>query len=104
MIKVYLASCPNGECTEEMTRDRILGNPIYNYQLLKRTTVYWANVEKAIGGVDHKATLTKMRKLKAKQRIMPTEEDLKAAAKSLTRLQDIYRLSPEQLILGNLGE
>ena len=41
-----------------MTRERIIGNHIYNYQLLKRITVYWDNVEQAIGKVDKKGTLT----------------------------------------------
>ena len=86
-----------------MTTERIIGNPIYNYQLLKRVTVYWANVEKAIGKVDNKGTLTRIKKLKTKQKKMPTEEDLKAAAKALNKLQDMYNIEPENLVAGNIG-
>ena len=102
-VQVYHSSCPEGECTEEMHTERIIGNPIYNYQLLKRVTVYWSNVEKAIGKVDNKATLARIKKLKTKQKKMPTEDDLKAAAKALNKLQDMYSIKPEQLVLGNIG-
>ena len=34
---------------------------------------------------------------------MPTEEDLKAAAKALNKLQDMYNIEPENLVAGNIG-
>ena len=37
---------------------------MYNYQLLKRVTVYWANVEKAVGRVDGEGVLARIRKIK----------------------------------------
>ena len=86
-----------------MTRERIIGNPIYNYQLLKRITVYWNNVEQAIGKVDRKGTLARMKKLKGRHGKLPTEEDLKGAAKAINKLQDVYKLDPSQLVMGNIG-
>ena len=86
-----------------MTTERIIGNPIYNYQLLKRITVYWSNVEQAIGKVDKKGTLARMKKLKSKHRKLPTEEDLKAAAKAINKLQDVYSIEPDKLVMGNIG-
>ena len=86
-----------------MTTERIIGNPIYNYQLLKRVTVYWSNVEKAIGKVDNKGTLARMKKLKSKHKKMPTEDDLKAAAKAINKLQDVYNIESEKLVLGDIG-
>ena len=86
-----------------MTRERIIGNPIYNYQLLKRITVYWDNVEQAIGKVDKKGTLTRMKKLKSRHGKLPTEDDLKTAAKAINKLQDVYSLAPDQLVMGNIG-
>ena len=65
--------------------------------------MYWANVEKAIGKVDNKGTLARIKKLKTKQKKMPTEEDLKAAAKALNKLQDMYNIEPENLVAGNIG-
>ena len=100
---MYSSSCPEGECTEEMTIERIIGNPIYNYQLLKRITVYWDNVEQAIGKVDKKGTLTRMKKLKSQHGKLPTEDDLKSAAKAMNKLQDVYSLSPSQLVTGIIG-
>jgi len=102
--EVYSSSCPEGECTEEMTRERIIGNPIYNYQLLKRITVYWNNVEQAIEKVDRKGTLTRMKKLRSRHGKLPTEEDLKGAAKAINKLQDVYNLDPTKLVTGNIGE
>jgi len=104
VTEVYSSSCPEGECTEEMTTERIIGNPIYNYQLLKRITVYWSNVEQAIGKVDKKGTLARMKKLKSKHRKLPTEEDLKAAAKAINKLQDVYSIEPDKLVMGNIGD
>ena len=100
---MYTSSCPEGESTEEMTTERIIGNPIYNYQLLKRITVYWGNVERAIGKVDKKGTLTRMKKLKSRHGKLPTEDDLKSAAKAMNKLQDVYSLAPDQLVVGNIG-
>jgi hypothetical protein len=33
-------------------RERILGNPVYNYQLLKRLIVYYKKVESAVEKTD----------------------------------------------------
>jgi hypothetical protein len=33
-------------------RERILGNPLYNYQLLKRLIVYYKKVENAVEKTD----------------------------------------------------
>jgi hypothetical protein len=102
-VQVYNSSCPEGECTEEMTTERIIGNPIYNYQLLKRITVYWSNVEQAIGKVDKKGTLTRIKKLKSRHGKLPTQDDLKAAAKAINKLQDVYNLESNKLVTGNIG-
>ena len=87
-----------------MTVERILSNPIYNYQLLKRVTVYWSNVEKSIQKIDHKGTLARLRKIKSKHGKLPTEDDLKAAGKALNRLQDVYSLEPRNMVQGIIGQ
>ena len=84
-------------------RERIVGNPIYNYQLLKRITVFWDNVEQAIGKVDRKGTLARIKKLKGKHGKLPTEEDVKGAAKAHNKLQEVYKLDSSQLVIGNIG-
>jgi hypothetical protein len=61
---VYGRACPGGQCSEQAVEEHVLGNPIHNYQLLKRVTVYWANVEKAISKVDREAVLAAIRKIK----------------------------------------
>ena len=42
------------KCDAQTLADRIVGNPIYNYQLLKRLVVYWKNMETVIKKVDAK--------------------------------------------------
>ena len=99
---VYGAACKGGECSESQLHEKVLGNPIYNYQLLKRVTVYWANVEKAIDKVEREAMLTKVRKIKRRSANLPSEADLQEAARTLTRLADVYSLDPEDLAAGSL--
>lgn len=98
--QVY-GGCPGGACDEETMMERVLGNPIYNYQLLKRVTVYWANVEKAISKVDREDALSRIKKIKRweqvksqhtlarRNRELPTESDLQSAARSLTYLAEV---------------
>ena len=33
---------------------KVVGNPIYNYQMLKRLLVYWKNMEESIKKIDTK--------------------------------------------------
>ena len=88
-----------------MTRERIIGNPIYNFQLLRRgTDLYWNNVEQAVGKVDREGTLARISKLKSLHGKLPTVEDLKAAANALNKLQEVYKLNPSQLVRGYIGD
>ena len=45
-------NCPEGVCAREVMMEKIVGNPIYSYQLLKRIHVYMKNVEAALRNVD----------------------------------------------------
>ena len=46
---------PHEECPQQHFVDRILGNPIYNFQVLKRLLVYFKNVEKELKEMDMKS-------------------------------------------------
>ena len=94
--------CGDEECSEEET-EKILGNPIHNYQLLRRVTVTWKKVVKSIESVDTKQAVTNLRKTKKSQmRQLPGDEDLALAARSLTNLQEVYQLRPRDLARGRL--
>ena len=43
------------KCTESDFKDKILGNPIYNYQLLKRVSHSFKAVEKSLQELDSKS-------------------------------------------------
>ena len=45
-------------CDEDVL-DRIVGNPIYNYQMLKRLLVYWKSLEEDMKKIDTKRKLSK---------------------------------------------
>ncbi len=39
-------------CPDHVLEERVIVNPIYNYQTIKRLAVYFRDVEKAVGEVD----------------------------------------------------
>ena len=45
------------DCAKEVMMEKIVGNPIYSYQLLKRMHVYIKNIESALRDVDVKSKL-----------------------------------------------
>ena len=42
-------------CPDEKLVDRIVGNPIYNYQVLKRLNVFFKKVEESTKAIDTKS-------------------------------------------------
>ena len=48
---------PPTECDDRDLQDRIVSNPIYNYQMLKRLLVYWKTMEDTIKKIDTKSKL-----------------------------------------------
>ena len=97
---VYRECGDREECGDEDT-ERILGNPIHNYQLLKRLTVTWKKVQKSIKAIDGKSILSKIKKKKKREQL-PTDADLSFAAKSLNNLKEVYKIPAGDLTQGNL--
>ena len=46
--------CSNLQSCNEDILERIVGNPIYNYQMLKRLLVYWKTLEEDMKKIDTK--------------------------------------------------
>ncbi len=44
-----------GPCSEKELTERVIVNPIYNYQAIKRLVVVFKEVEKAAGSIDVKS-------------------------------------------------
>ena len=42
-------------CTTQEITDRIIGNPIYNYQVLRRVVIHFKNVEAKLKEIDTKS-------------------------------------------------
>lgn len=45
---------PPESCSDEVLLQRVVGNPIYNYQMLKRLLVTWKTMEESIKKIDTK--------------------------------------------------
>ena len=90
------------ECNHEET-EKIVGNPIHNFQLLKRVTVTWKKVVASIEKADNMELVKKLKKLSRKEKL-PTDGDLSFAAKSLVNLQEVYNLAASKLADGMLGK
>ena len=43
-------------CDDDTLLQKVVGNPIYNYQMLKRLLVYWKNMEDSVKKIDTKGT------------------------------------------------
>ncbi|XP_023349038.1 uncharacterized protein LOC111717824 [Eurytemora carolleeae] len=56
--KIYAAECPEANCSQDFMVDKIVGNPIYNYQVLKRILVSYKKIEESINKIDTKGSLT----------------------------------------------
>lgn len=48
---------PVDKCDDETITQKIVGNPIYGYQILKRLHVYWKNLETSIKEADAKSKI-----------------------------------------------
>ena len=91
--------CGDEGCSEDIT-EQILGNPIENFQLLKRVTVTWKKVLSSIENIDGKKIVSNLKKIKKKEKI-PNDGDLNFAAKSINYLQEVYQFSPKDLTGGS---
>ncbi len=47
-------NCDGGQCEDSVIMDKIVGNPIYNYQMLKRMLLNWKSLEDALKKIDTK--------------------------------------------------
>jgi len=92
---------PTDSCDQDVL-DNIVGNPIYNYQMLKRLLVYWKNLEEDMKKIDTKPSLSELKKLKHKYGGMPTNNDLTGAAKALIRLRSTYNIDLQKFSTGNI--
>lgn len=103
--KIYDAECPNGRenCPQDIIVERIVGNPVYNYQLLKRIIVFYKKVENSINKIDLKGASSALKKLKKQYGGIPDEEDQKHLGKGILRLIETYNLQIEDLLHGVIG-
>merc|ERR1719464_582140 len=95
-------NCWNLDSCDDDVLEKIVGNPIYNYQMLKRLLLYWKTLEEDMKKIDTKPGLSELKKLKHKYGGMPTNNVLTGAAKALVRLRSTYNLDLRQFSNGNI--
>ncbi|EFX74258.1 hypothetical protein DAPPUDRAFT_22132, partial [Daphnia pulex] len=92
--------------SEEEFIERVAGNPIHAYRLMKRLYFDWQTVEKEIKADNWRSIFAFIITLILERVRMgakfPKEEDFFGAAQALVRLQDTYELNMTQLARGNL--
>ena len=93
--------CNDEGCSEDIT-EQIIGNPIENFQLLKRVTVTWKKVLSSIENIDGKKIVSNLKKVKKKEKL-PNDDDLNFAAKSINYLKEVYQFSPKDLTSGGFA-
>jgi len=103
--KVYKAECGDiSECPEETIVDNIIGNPIYNFQLLKRITVYYKVMEKNIDRINYQGALDEIERIKKKYNGLPQKYEREAVGRSFLKILDTYKLDINDVLQGILGE
>jgi len=82
----------------------VVANPVDAYHLLKRLTIDWDVVERALDHVANssKSVLNQVSNLRESS-VVPSEEDLHGAAIALVRLQDTYLLNVTDLADGHFN-
>ncbi|XP_069179406.1 prolyl 4-hydroxylase subunit alpha-1 isoform X2 [Procambarus clarkii] len=102
-LQEYEQVTAEGPATDEVIRERLAGNPVHAFHLMKRITVdwrhledqaktdYWRGVVEAMRGSDTGGVVR-----------LPKEEDLQGAAQALVRLHDVYNLNMSQLVRGTV--
>jgi len=86
---------------EELT-ERLVGNPIHAYNLIRRFSIDVGNIERDIQEDDWAASSVAVQKLRLGS-VAPKESDLHGAAQALIRLQDVYELDISALAEGKIG-
>eukprot|EP00095_Tigriopus_kingsejongensis_P007522 snap_masked-scaffold103_size370364-processed-gene-2.2 protein:Tk07522 transcript:snap_masked-scaffold103_size370364-processed-gene-2.2-mRNA-1 annotation:"hypothetical protein DAPPUDRAFT_22132" len=84
------------EDSDEEFMEKIIGNPIHAYKLMKRFSVDWKKIEEDLQGDEWAETQFSVRRKRLRS-VFPRDEDLNGSAQSLIRLQDVYELDIRDL-------
>ena len=87
--------------TDDEFVERVAGNPIHAYRLMKRLYFDWQTIENEMKKDEWTTAHNKLEHMRSRFRF-PKEEDFSGAAQALIRLQDTYELNMTQLARGNL--
>jgi len=86
---------------EEEFMERVAGNPVHAYRLMKRLTVDWKEIQHHMRNDDWQYAVRNLEHIGMRSNF-PNDEDFFGAAQALIRLQDTYELNITDLSRGNL--
>ncbi|CAL4248406.1 unnamed protein product, partial [Meganyctiphanes norvegica] len=89
--------------TEEGIVERLAGNPLHAFHLIKRMTVDWKHIEANVNNDTWKYVTKALAGGEHLPPRIPKEDDLHGAAQALVRLHDVYNLNMSQLVQGSIG-
>ncbi|XP_069947491.1 prolyl 4-hydroxylase subunit alpha-2-like isoform X2 [Cherax quadricarinatus] len=103
-LQEYEQVLAEGPATEEVVVERLAGNPVHAFHLMKRITVDWKHIENQAKTDYWRGVVEAMRGvgMGAMGVHLPKDEDLQGAAQALVRLHDVYNLNMTQLVRGNV--
>ncbi|XP_045138531.1 prolyl 4-hydroxylase subunit alpha-1-like [Portunus trituberculatus] len=101
-LREYEQVSAEGTVTDEVTMERLAGNPVHAFHLMKRLTVDWRHLEEQSKVDPWMDVMNAMRGVGGGGVRLPNEEDLQGAAQALVRLHDVYNLNTTQLARGNV--
>ena len=82
--------------------DRVAGNPIHAYNLVKRFVVDWKRIEQDLAKDEWKETAFKLKKRRLGT-VQPKDDDLHKSAQAIIKLQETYKLEVRDLSRGDIG-
>lgn len=104
-LKEYASITEEGADTEDEFQERVAGNPIHAYRLMKRLTVDWNNIKhQLLNDQWEGAAAVKDLQDVVMKGGFPNNEDFMGAAHALIRLQDTYELNITELSRGKLWD
>lgn len=101
-LKEYESIVDEEAKNEDEFQQRVAGNPIHAYRLMKRLTVDWKNIENILKTDDWNEAVRHLEYVRMKAPF-PSDEDFYGAAQALIRLQDTYELNITDLSRGKLS-
>uniref|UniRef100_A0A6A7FYS9 procollagen-proline 4-dioxygenase n=2 Tax=Hirondellea gigas TaxID=1518452 RepID=A0A6A7FYS9_9CRUS len=90
---------------DEALLEKLAGNPLHTFHLMKRLTVYWKHIDAQVLQEEWNGVLRALfgdLGPQQPQYLLPADEDLQGAAQALVRLHHVYGLNMSSMVRGDI--